>query len=560
MAETRKRVLAVAMFWYLVSVLGPRHGPPGFERFNKWFTKRYTAWQLSLLTMVGYYLLRNIDAILNLHPKMARHLIYEPKFDLAVRAMTAANAGFLTAQSIRPKVFQDMACLVFTIYYIFTPDHALEKVRKFNENPSVLSVRTSFEIMNNPYLALVSNLFRRPKLMGARGLKFEIPRPRDSIYLKPVRASLWYDKPLKELQHERRIIFHIHGGGFLTNSPELHADSLIAWAKKTQVPIVAIDYHLAPEYQFPYALDECFDAYRGIVESNGLAAGIVSQTPPSIIVTGDSAGGNFSAALTIKIITSKNKALLRPSLAALMLTYPALDLGPVGFYGEREMAYFEQQAHDDEDRSVFETKNDIIELYKSGINPVDVKDLVIPGAPYHDNSDLSHLSISSRVLFMSDKVIPAEGLYVMVLMYIGTDRGIDFHNDPLVSPLWAKSELLEQFPRCFVICGTCDPLVDDSVIFASRLRNARRKNAPHLDIHEDILKFKLLKGLSHGFLQFETVYPDTHKLYKLTADWFLEGFEKYETERVVMPPKEIRQLKKQLGIDASFYRNPFPGY
>lgn len=556
MAENRKRVLTVALFWYLVSVLGPRRGPPGFEKFNKWATRQFTAWQLSLLTLVGYYVVRNIDAILNLHPKQSRHKMYEPQFEMAATVMNACNAGFSTAKTIAPKIFRDLASLVFSVYYIFTPDHALEKVRRFNENPSVEGIRTTFEIMSNPYLGLVARA-KRPKIVNC-GIDFTIPRPKGSVYLSPINVTLWYDKPLSELKSEKKVIFHIHGGGFLSNNPTLHADSLIAWAKYTRVPIISIDYHLAPEYPFPYGIDECFDAYKAIVESRGLCIGIISRLPPQVVITGDSAGGNFSAVLMIKIIMANNKALREP-VVGIVLTYPALDLGPVSLYGEKEMSYFKQQAEDDQDQSIFETKNEVIKMYKSGINQVSMKDKVVPGTPLYNHDNLFQLSIASRVLFMSDHIIPSEGLYVMVLMYIGTDRGIDFHNDPLVSPLWADDKLLSQFPRCFEICGTCDPLVDDSVIFASRLRNARRAVNPKLDIQEDILKIKLLKGVSHGFLQFDTIYSHTPEIYKFLGNWFLEAFQKVEDEPRITRDEFLKNLYL-MDIDTKRYTNPFPGY
>lgn len=559
MVDTRSRVIAVAIFWYLVSVLGPRSGPPGFGKFNRWASRRFTAWQLAVLSMVGYYVTLNIDAVFNLHPKRARHKLYEPQFERAAMIMTAVNAGFMTAQPIVPKFARDIASLVFSAYYVFSPDHALEKVRKFNEDPSVSKIRTSFEIMKNPYLAFAAHILR-PKLRGCHGIKFKILRPKASHYLEPIDVSLWYDKPISQLKHETQVILHIHGGGFLSTNSDLHADSLVSWARKTQRPIISISYKLAPEFPFPYAVDECFDAYRAIVESRGLCIGIKKKTPPRMVLTGDSAGGNYAAVLMVKIIMAKNKALRDPAIG-LILTYPALDIGPVGFFGEREMAYFKQHAEEDNDKSIFETKQEVLQLYKSGTHPISLKNMVVPGTPLSENEESFPLSIASRVLFMSDRIIPAEGLYLMVLMYIGTDRGIDFRNDPLVSPLWASDEILEEFPRTFVVCGTCDPLVDDSIIFTSRLRNARRAKNPNLDIHEDILKLKLLKGVSHGFLQFDTIYKETDRIYKLLSDWFIEAFEKDEAEnRGGLSEKQYLAALKEMDIDSSRYLNPFPGY
>lgn len=93
------------------------------------------------------------------------------------------------------------------------------------------------------------------------------------------------------------------------------------------------------------------------------------------------------------------------------------------------------------------------------------------------------------------------------------------------------------------------------------MRNARRAKNPNLDIHEDILKLKLLKGVSHGFLQFDTIYKETDRIYKLLSDWFIEAFEKDEAEnRGGLSEKQYLAALKEMDIDSSRYLNPFPGY
>ena len=58
----------------------------------------------------------------------------------------------------------------------------------------------------------------------------------------------------------------------------------------------------------------------------------------------------------------------------------------------------------------------------------------------------------------------------MALMYLGSSPlPIDFSTDHYLSPIVASDELLSQFPRTFFVCGEKDPLIDDTVIFASRL-------------------------------------------------------------------------------------------
>ena len=76
-------------------------------------------------------------------------------------------------------------------------------------------------------------------------------------------------------------------------------------------------YCLVPEYRYPYGLEDCFSAYRWMVEQAGdLAIDIQKST-----ICGDSAGGALAASLTHMIL---DRNLPAPSLQ--MLIYPVLDV------------------------------------------------------------------------------------------------------------------------------------------------------------------------------------------------------------------------------------------
>lgn len=494
---------------------------------------------------------------MNLQPRLANQALYSKSYGRAVSIVTAGNAGAWTALPLRPKFIRDIASLVFSIYYLATPDHAEEKSRKFNYNTSISHIRAAFEIMKNPYLAFFAKA-KRPKIKSVK--YFMIPRPKDSIYVRPIKASLWYDKPIEQLQNETKMILHIHGGGFVTMDAELHADSLIAWAQQTKVPIIAIDYHLAPEYPFPYALDECYEAYVSIMQSLGLCVGLSGTVEPDIVITGDSAGGNISAAVIVKIIM-RNQANpeLRPikKPVAAVLTYPALDLGPAGVCGKLEMDLIRQQAADDGNNTLLEKKEQIVDTYYSGIQPVPLKALVKPGTVYEDHDDRHPLTLSSRILFFQDGILAAPALYCMVLLYTGTDRGsTDFKTDPLMSPLWAHESILAEFPKTYITCGDIDPLVDDSVMFTSRLRNARREFYPETEFtNNEIVEINLVTAVSHGFLQFQDVFPEARNLYKEIGSYFLDAFENAANEAKLNKPQVPVQVDEFL--DRSIHRDPF---
>jgi acetyl esterase/lipase len=63
----------------------------------------------------------------------------------------------------------------------------------------------------------------------------------------------------------------------------------MAWAGQTNVPIISIDYKKAPEFPFPYGLNECFDIYKMIVATKGACIGLKGGVQPRIALAGDSA-------------------------------------------------------------------------------------------------------------------------------------------------------------------------------------------------------------------------------------------------------------------------------
>ncbi len=87
----------------------------------------------------------------------------------------------------------------------------------------------------------------------------------------------------------KSIIFYLHGGGYCFGSSlTTHKVGLTKLAKQTGSVCYSVDYRLAPEHQYPAALDDALTAWKHIV----------SQNPNSnIILAGDSAGGGLSLAL-----------------------------------------------------------------------------------------------------------------------------------------------------------------------------------------------------------------------------------------------------------------------
>lgn len=63
------------------------------------------------------------------------------------------------------------------------------------------------------------------------------------------------------------IMIHCHGGGFVAQSSRSHEIYLRDWAQQLGIPIVSVDYSLAPEAPFPRAIEEVFYAYCWAVQN-----------------------------------------------------------------------------------------------------------------------------------------------------------------------------------------------------------------------------------------------------------------------------------------------------
>ena len=65
------------------------------------------------------------------------------------------------------------------------------------------------------------------------------------------------------------VVFHIHGAGFVSQTPDSHECYLRDWTNKLgSVPILSIDYSLSPDHKYPCALQECLDLYLYITSGD----------------------------------------------------------------------------------------------------------------------------------------------------------------------------------------------------------------------------------------------------------------------------------------------------
>ncbi|SEC43974.1 acetyl esterase [Burkholderia sp. WP9] len=126
-----------------------------------------------------------------------------------------------------------------------------------------------------------------------------------------IRARLYH--PVEPSWAEPAPAFvYYHGGGFTVGSVDTHDALCRMFARDGNCAVLSVDYRLAPEYKFPTAVEDAFDALAWLhahAAEYGLDAG-------RLAVGGDSAGGTLA---TVCAVLARDAGI---ELALQLLIYP----------------------------------------------------------------------------------------------------------------------------------------------------------------------------------------------------------------------------------------------
>ncbi|MGB7653955.1 MAG: alpha/beta hydrolase [Novosphingobium sp.] len=128
----------------------------------------------------------------------------------------------------------------------------------------------------------------------------------------PVR---FYD--VRESRGPSPVILFFHGGGYVIGDLDTHNSLCTELSHGMDLPVLAVDYRLAPEHPFPAAPDDCESAARWLAGSPPE----LGRTVTGLVTIGGSAGGNL-ATVTARALCDKPAAA--PMLLQVLL-YPATD-------------------------------------------------------------------------------------------------------------------------------------------------------------------------------------------------------------------------------------------
>ena len=122
------------------------------------------------------------------------------------------------------------------------------------------------------------------------------------------------------------ILLLFHGGGYALGDIDSHDCLARYYCARAGVVVINVGYRLSPEHKFPAGVEDCYAALAWAAQ-HGTEIG---ANPARIAVTGDSAGGTFSAA-----VCQATRMRKGPAIAFQALVYPALDLSADANYASR---------------------------------------------------------------------------------------------------------------------------------------------------------------------------------------------------------------------------------
>jgi len=117
-------------------------------------------------------------------------------------------------------------------------------------------------------------------------------------------------------QNRNRLLFHIHGGGYVYNPGEAGTQEAVLMAGRGKFKVISIDYRMPPDYPYPAAMDDLIAAWK---------VAVTMAKPENIGVFGTSAGGALTLALVLRA-----KAEGLPIPAAIAPGTPAADMTETG--------------------------------------------------------------------------------------------------------------------------------------------------------------------------------------------------------------------------------------
>ncbi|NXR08890.1 ADCL4 protein, partial [Semnornis frantzii] len=314
---------------------------------------------------------------------------------------------------------------------------------------------------------ILENIGICSQIAFARYMQGRSPEADPKLFIK----DLWFQKvPVRIYQpkvpsaSQRRGVMFFHGGGWVFGNFETHEKMCCYIARESKSVVIAVGYRLAPEHKYPAAYEDCLNAtihFMRNTEHYGV-------DPASVIVCGDSAGGNLAAAVSQTLAGRPDL----PKLRAQILIYPglqALDFNlPSYQQNQRVPPLLREQAA-------------FCVLHYLNGHAANMEE-VLGGA---------HIPIDIKLKYskwVSPDNIPEKfkvrGYKPHVLLDCTAEvfETVKRFCEPNLCPLLAEDAVVHQLPESFILTCEYDVLRDDGLLYKKRLEdNGVRVTWYHLE-------------------------------------------------------------------------------
>lgn len=112
------------------------------------------------------------------------------------------------------------------------------------------------------------------------------------------------------------IIVYFHGGGWVIANLDVYESSCRALCNATESIVVSVAYRQAPEFKYPTAVNDAYEATQWVISHASALGGI----PSKVVVFGESAGGNLATVVCLKALEEKGHMPIGQ-----ILIYPVTD-------------------------------------------------------------------------------------------------------------------------------------------------------------------------------------------------------------------------------------------
>ncbi len=130
---------------------------------------------------------------------------------------------------------------------------------------------------------------------------------------------VWLVRP-KNSEPDDMVYMNVHGGGYVQRHSRYDSAFCATAAKRMNCWVLDVDYRLAPEYPFPYGFHDVYDTYKWLL--NHLDE--LKVSPDKVVIGGNSAGGQFSAAVCMM---AQEEHIPAPAVCAML--YPSCNVSSV---------------------------------------------------------------------------------------------------------------------------------------------------------------------------------------------------------------------------------------